>query len=109
MTDTSVFSVKSWPQLRAFLYVVAPLVIAATVPTHTVEWVGLAVAVLAPALAAVNSVDGFRTWFYGVLTAGQTVLLGFNVLTDQQVTPWLSVVTAVVGGGVAAANVHAAP
>lgn len=107
MTDTSVFSVKSFAQLRAFLYVVAPLIIAATVVTHTDAWIGLALAVLAPALATVKSVNGFRTWFYGVLTASQTVLLAFNVFTEQQITPWLSVIGAVIGGGVAAANVHA--
>lgn len=106
MSDTSVFSVKSWAQLRALLYVVAPLVIAATVTTHATEWIGLVTAVLAPALAAVNSVDGFRTWFYGVLAAGQAVLIGLNLVTDQQVAPWLSIIGAVLGGGVAAANVY---
>jgi len=61
--DTSIFSVRSLEQFRAFLYVVTPLVIAATVGTNTDVWIGLATAVLAPALATANSVDGFRRWF----------------------------------------------
>lgn len=105
--DTSAFSIRSWDQLRAFLYVLAPLVIAATVTTHTAEWVGLAAAVLAPALSAINTVDGFRAWFYRVVAAVQLILVAFNVVTQQQITPWLSVLTAVIGGGVAAANVYA--
>lgn len=107
MSDISLFSVRTWPQLRAFLYVLVPVVLVALGVGHADLWIGLALAVLAPALASVNTVDGFRVWFYRVLAAGQVVLLGLNVFTDAQITPWLSVVAAVVGGGVAAANVHA--
>jgi len=103
----SVFDVRDWATLRAFLYVLVPVVLAACVTTHTDLWVGLALAVLAPALSSVNTVDGFRTWFYRVLAAGQAVLLGLNVFTEAQLSPWISVVGAVVGGGVAVNNLRA--
>ncbi|OBF77107.1 hypothetical protein [Mycolicibacterium fortuitum] len=105
--DTSVFSIRSWEQFRAFLYVLAPLVIAATVTTHTAEWVGLAAAVLAPSLASWKSVTGFRTGFQGVLAALQVLLVALHLVTDAQFTTWAQIALAVVGGGVAAANVYA--
>ena len=107
MTDeVSIFTVRSWEQLRALLYVVTPLVISATVPTHTHEWVGLALAVLAPSLAAIKSVNGFRTWFYGVLAAVQSLLVSLNIVTEAQISPWLMVIGALIGGSVAASHVR---
>lgn len=105
MSDTSIFSVRSWEQLRAFLYVLVPVVLLALQVSHAELWSGLVLAVLAPALSAVNTVSGFRTWFYSVLAAGQAVLLGLNVFTEAQISPWISVVGAVVGGAVAAPRV----
>lgn len=106
---TSLFDVirlRNFESLRAFLYVLAPTVLVATGVAHSDLWIGLVLAVLAPALSAINSVDRFRTWFYGVLTAAQALLLGLHVLTDAQLTPWLSVIGAVVGGGLAASHVR---
>jgi hypothetical protein len=103
----SIFDVRDWATARAFAYVLVPVVLTALVSSHTDLWVGLALAVLAPALASVNTVDGFRTWFYRVLAAGQAVLLGFNVFTDAQLSPWIAVIGAVVGGGVAVSNLRA--
>lgn len=106
MSDTSIFSVRSWDQARAFGYVLVPVLLLALGVSHADLWTGLAVAVLAPALASVKSVDGFRTWFYRVLAAGQAVLLGLDVFTDAQISVWIPVIGAVVGGAVSAANVH---
>lgn len=105
--DISLFSIRSWDTLRAFLYVAVPVVLLALVHTHTDLWIGLALAVLAPALSAVKSVNGFRTWFYGVIAAVQLVLLGLDLFTSAQISPWVAVIAAVVGGAPAAANVHA--
>ncbi|MCV7174895.1 phage holin [Mycolicibacterium sphagni] len=105
--DMSIFSVRSWGQLRAFLYVVVPVVLVALHVSHADLWISLVLAVLAPSLAAVTSVDGFRIWFYGVLAAAQAVILGLNIFTNAQISPWISVIGAVIGGGVAAANVNA--
>ncbi|QDH91872.1 hypothetical protein SEA_PHRAPPUCCINO_197 [Mycobacterium phage Phrappuccino] len=102
--DISVFDViklRDFETIRAFLYVVVPVVLTALSVNHADLWIGLALAVLAPALSAANSVAGFRTWFYGVLAAGQAVLLGLNLFTDVQVSVWVSVIGAVIGGGVA--------
>lgn len=107
MSDTSVFSVRSWDQARAFAYVIVPVLVVALGVAHADLWVGLALAVLAPALASVKSVDGFRTWFYRVLAAAQAVLLGLDVFTEAQISLWIPVIGAVIGGGVAASNVYA--
>lgn len=112
MTDSpvTIFDVirnRSWDQLRALLYIVVPLIIAATVETHTWEWTGLSLAILAPSLASWKSVTGFRTAFQGVLTALQILLVALHLVTDAQFTTWAQIVLAVIGGGVASANVYA--
>lgn len=98
---------RSWEQLRALLYVVAPLVIYATIDDRPELWAGLVLAVLS-GLAAWKSVTEFRTWFQTVLAALQLVLTGFGWVTEQQFTTWAQIALAVLGGSVAAANVHAA-
>lgn len=106
---TSIFDViksRSWEQARAFLYIVVPLVIAATVHTRPELWTGLALAVLS-GLASWKSVTEFRAWFQRVIAALQLVLTAFGWVTEQQFTTWAQIALAVVGGGVAAANVHA--
>lgn len=108
--NISIFDViksRSWDQLRALLYVVAPLIIAATVETHTWEWTGLALAILTPSLASWKSVTGFRTALQGVIAALQILLVAMHLVTDAQFTTWAQIVLAIVGGGVASANVHA--
>ncbi len=110
MSDISIFSViksRDWEQARAFLYVIVPMILLATVHEHADIWIGLALAVLSPALASWKSVTGFRTWFQGVLAAVQLILTTIGIFTEQQVTTWAQIVLAVIGGGVAAANVHA--
>lgn len=112
MTDSpvTIFDVirnRSWDQLRALLYIVVPLIIAATVEAHTWEWTGLALAILTPSIASWKSVTGFRTAFQGVISALQILLVALHLVTDAQFTTWAQIVLAVIGGGVAAANVHA--
>lgn len=106
-----VFGIRSAADVRAFLYTLAPLVVGYLVTVGVVggdsaaAWAGLAAAVLAPALAAVNTVNGFRKWFYGVLSASQLVVVGvFGIGTDASWAPIVAIITAVVGAGVAAAN-----
>ncbi len=112
MTDSpvTIFDViknRSWDQLRALLYIVVPLIILATVKTNTHAWVGLALAILTPSLATWKSVTGFRTAFQGVLTALQILLVALHLVTDAQFTTWAQIVLAIIGGGVASANVYA--
>lgn len=114
MTDSpvTIFDVitnRSWDQLRALLYIVVPMVILATVETHTWEWTGLALAILTPSLASWKSVTGFRTGLQGVIAALQILLVALHLVTDAQFTTWAQILLAIVGGGVAAANVHAKP
>lgn len=109
ITIFDVIRTRSWDQLRALLYIVVPMIILATVDTHTFEWVGLALAILGPSLASWKSVTGFRTAFQGVIAALQVVLVALHWVTDAQFTTWAQIVLAVVGGGVAAANVYAVP
>ena len=108
--STNIFDViksRSWEQLRALLYVVVPLIIMATVETNTVAWAGFATAILAPTLASWKSVTGLRTNLQAGIAASQLVLTGLHLLTDAQFVTISQIVLAVIGGGVAAANVHA--
>jgi hypothetical protein len=107
VTIFDVIRTRSWDQFRALLYVVVPLIIAATVDTHTWEWTGLALAVLTPSLASWKSVTGFRAAFQGVISALQILLVALHLVTDAQFTTWAQIALAIVGGGVAAANVYA--
>ena len=112
MTDSpvTIFDVirnRSWDQLRALLYIVVPLIILETVKTNTHAWIGLALAILTPSLASWKSVTGFRTAFQGVLTALQILLVALHLVTNAQFTTWAQIVLAIIGGGVASANVYA--
>lgn len=98
--------------LRATIYTAAPTILGALVawgklPQNNAALVGaLLSAFIGPALAAVNTVSGFRTWFFGVLAAVQPALVGLGVATDQDVTPIIAIVTAIVGAALASAHVH---
>ncbi len=105
-----IFGIRSAADVRAFLYVLTPVVLAWLVSLGVLDnnasalWLGLATAVLSPLLATANTVAGFRRWFYGVITATQAVLVGLGIFTDNQVTPVVAIIVAVIGAGVAAAN-----
>lgn len=108
-SGVSIFDVvrlRNLDTVRAWLYVFIPVLLVALSVSHAELWIGLAAAVLAPTLSSINSVDGFRTWFYRVLAAGQAVLLGLDLFTEAQISIWVPVVAAVVGGGVAASHVR---
>jgi hypothetical protein len=46
-----------------------------------------------------------RRWLYRVILAGLLVAAGYGLVTDQQVTLWVGLVTAFLGLGVAERNV----
>lgn len=98
---------KAVEQARALLYIVVPLVIAATAVTNSGAWIGLASSILAPAIASWKSVTALRTNLQLVIAALQSVLVGLHLLTDSTYTTLAQIALAVIGGGVAAANVHA--
>lgn len=106
----SVFGIRTWADVRSLLYVLTPLLVAWLVQLGVVGdreadlWIALGVAVLSPAMAAMNTVDGFRRWFYPALAATNALLLGYGIVTDSQLSPVIAIVTALVGAGVAAAN-----
>lgn len=106
----TIFGVRTWADVRALLYVLTPLLVAVLVQQGVVEgakgalWGALGVAVLSPALAAVNTVDGFRRWFYPALAATSGLLLGYGIVTASTWSPVVAIFTALVGAGVAAAN-----
>lgn len=106
MSIFDVIRLRDFNSLRAFLYVLVPALIVALGVANAELWVGLAAAVLSPLLASANTVDGFRKWFYNALAAGQALVLGLNVLTEAQVSVWIPVIGAVVGGAVAASHVN---
>lgn len=107
-------NIRSWADVRAFLYVLAPAAVALLVSYNYFSAstgalvTALVLAVVSPLLAVTNTADGFRKWFYGVLGAAQALVVGLGVFTDLQVTPWITIIGLVVGG-VAVANVNTTP
>lgn len=97
---------------RAMLYVAIPSALLTLVDQHKLSqdqanlWIGIGLAALSPAIASVFAPNGWRTYVFGVVAAGQALLigLGHNV--------WFAVGAAVLGSfvssGFAAANVHRA-
>lgn len=106
----SLFDIHTWADVRSLLYTATTPVVAWLVYLGVVDgnagalWLALAAAVLSPALAAVNTVNGFRKWFYPVVAAASGVLVGLGIFTDNQVTPVIAIITALVGSAVAGAN-----
>lgn len=107
-------NIRSWADARAFLYVLAPALVALLVSydyftaSTGALITALVLAIVSPALAVANTQDGFRKWFYGVLGAGQALAVGVGLVTDLQLAPWVTIIGLVVGG-VAAANVNTTP
>ncbi|QOT19747.1 hypothetical protein [Paenarthrobacter sp. YJN-5] len=46
-----------------------------------------------------------RAWIYGIFAAGAAVAVVYGLVTNEQVTVWLALVAAVLGNGLALANV----
>jgi hypothetical protein len=106
----SLFDIKSAGDVRSLLYTATTPVVAYLVYLGVVDgqqaalWVALAAAVLSPALAAVNTVNGFRKWFYPVVAATSGVLVLYGIVAESAVTPVVAILTALVGSAVAGAN-----
>ncbi|WP_288338245.1 hypothetical protein [uncultured Gordonia sp.] len=69
-------------------------------------WAGIVTAVLAPLIAFLRarSISTLRPLLYAVVGAAQVVLLGYGLITDQQVGIWLPVVSAVLAAAVGGLN-----
>lgn len=116
-------TLKDYPSFRQWIQVVGAAVLAALVSYNYVdgavaEQILLFVtAVLPPALSALNSADGLRTWLYGVIAAAQTAILTLNITDVAHLDPIVNIILAAVGGSVAvthtptplAAGRHAQP
>mgnify|MGYP001547294109 CR=1 FL=1 len=111
------FNIKSWADVRALLYVVLPIT-ATLLVSHGVFtdnqanlWSALVVAILGPVIAAFSakSVSTFRTAFYALLGAVQSLVVGYGLTNPASLNEWMPLVVALVGasaGGVAAANTN---
>ncbi|QAU06560.1 holin [Gordonia phage WilliamBoone] len=111
----NLFTIRSWSDLRAFLYVILPVLSAFLVTNGTLTenqaslWTGLVTAVLGPVLAFVmaRGVSTFRTAFYALLGAGQALLVGYGIWTGAELDVWMPLISTLIGagaGGVAVAN-----
>ena len=106
----TVFNIRTWADVRALIHLIAPaaaaILVASGVATETLvaQILTLVLAVLSPALATVNTVNGFRVWFYPVLAALSAVLVYLNVFTDSTWSLWLPVIVLLIGPAVAVAN-----
>lgn len=106
----SLFDIRTAGDVRSLLYTATTPVVAYLVYLGVVDgqqaalWLALVAAVLSPLLAAVNTVNGFRKWFYPVVAATSGVLVGYGIFTESAVTPVVAIITALVGSAVAGAN-----
>jgi membrane-bound metal-dependent hydrolase YbcI (DUF457 family) len=106
----SVLDLHSRDDVRRLIHSVAPGIATALVTggilDANVAMLGAAVVLAAfnDTLAHINSPDAFRKWFYPVLTSITTLLIVTGIVTNEQVTPWLAIVTILIGGGMSAKN-----
>lgn len=106
----NLFNIRTWADVRSLAYTVTTPLIGYLVYLGVVDgsqaalWGALAAAILSPALATVNTVSGFRSWFYPVMGAASAVLVALGIFTDNQITPVVAIITALIGAAVAGAN-----
>ncbi len=116
----SIFNIHSAADLRAFLYLLLPTISALLVTQGVLDesqaslWAGLATSILGPVLAFVTSrsVSSFRSAFYALLGSAQAIVVGYGLVSDEQIGIWLPLISAIVGvsaGGVAVANTDTTP
>ena len=102
----SLFDLKTKEDVRNFVYALSPVIAAIAVSYGVVDeqqsvmWVAFVAAIVGPGLAAIftRNVDTFRTAFYALLAAAQALLIGYGILTDEQIGVWLPLVSVVIGG-----------
>lgn len=105
----TIFEVHSPETLRRFVYGLVPgigaVLVGAGIVTDTAaaQWIGLILALLSPALAAIKTTDGFRTWLYPVVAAVGAVATGYGIVEGADWQLWTSLVPLVLGS-VAAGN-----
>ncbi|QBP33257.1 holin [Gordonia phage BrutonGaster] len=111
----NLFNIRSWSDVRAFLYVILPVLSSFLVTNGTLTeneaslWTGLVTAILGPviAFAMTRGVSGFRTAFYALLGAGQALLVGYGIWTGAELDAWMPLISTLIGagaGGVAVSN-----
>lgn len=117
----SALNIRSWADLRAFLYVAWPVLSALLLSYGVLQtedevalWSALVLALLGPVIAFFYSknLSSFRAAFYAVFGAVQAILIGYNIVTADEVATWIPVVSAIIGlatGGVASANTDTTP
>jgi CHASE2 domain-containing sensor protein len=116
----NLLNIRSWADVRAFLYVLLPVVTMFLVGDGVLTddtaqlWGALGTAVLGPVVAAVmaRNVSTFRTAFYTLLGAVQALVIGYHLAQPGVFAHWMPLVVAIVGlsaGGVAAANTDTSP
>jgi hypothetical protein len=111
----NLFGVRTWGDLRALIHYATPLVLTVLMGLNLATGnqaaavVALIVAITSPALAALNTTSGFRTWLYGLLVPLQVFLVSFGVVSDSFATPLFAIIAAVFGSGIAVVNTNTSP
>lgn len=107
----SLFDIHTFADVRSLLYTATTPVLGYLTYLgvvdghHAALWGALAAAVLSPLLAAANTTNTFRRWFYPVVAAAQAVFVGYGVFSDSATFAVVAILTALVGSAVAGANV----
>lgn len=108
----TLFDIHTWGDVRAFIHSAAPGLAVLLVGVGALSGelapliVAIVLAVSDAGLSRVNTVDGFRKWLYPVLGALSALGIFLGIVTQQQISLWLSVIPILIGGGVAAANTN---
>lgn len=117
-TPMNLLNIRSLADARVFVQTAAPVVATMLVTYGYVSdeqatlWVAFALALVAPAIAALNTAEGFRRWFYGVLGAANAIAVAYGAADPEVLGLWLPIVSLVLGGassGIANANTNTSP
>ena len=107
----TIFDIHSPETLRRFLYGFIPGVGAVLVGTGIVtgntapQWIGLVLALLSPAVAAIKTASGFRTYAYPVIAAVGALFTAYGIVEGDTWQLWTSLIPLALGG-VATANTY---
>lgn len=104
------FGIETWADVRNVIHLAAPSIAGAMVSWNLLDpnegklIAALIAAVASPLLSMPYSRDRWRSYIYGVLAAGQAVLIGVLGLSESQAAPIIGVILAFAGGALSSTN-----
>lgn len=114
----NLLNIRTWADARAFVHTASPVIFGLLVTQGALShdeatlWAALVVALISPALALWNTVEGFRKWLYPVLGAASALVVAYGLATVDTINLWVPIVALIFGGSasaIATANTNTSP